>query len=98
LTIFSCIVTATAIGVNEQFVLINTLSKSTSTLAPATTGEKEAEIRCHSYHAVTIEIVSTQSLCKTGIFRRRAGDFGQILVEVAGFRRLETDPKRPKSP
>jgi hypothetical protein len=53
---------------------------------------------CKPYHAVPIEKVSAQSLPKTGVFRDRAGDFREILVQVAAFRRLETDTNRTKSP
>ena len=60
--------------------------------------DPKLQAHCHVYHAVPIKKVSTQSLPKTGIFRRRAGDFPEILVQVAGFRRLETSPKRTNSP
>jgi hypothetical protein len=39
---------------------------------------------------VEIEIVSAQSLPKTGIFAALAGDFSEILVKVVDFGSLET--------
>jgi hypothetical protein len=58
---------------------------------------ERAKITCDPYHAVAIEIVSTQSLLETGIFRAWTGDFQEILAEVADFRGLE-NPKTTKSP
>jgi hypothetical protein len=42
-------------------------------------------IRASIAHMLAIEKVSTQSLRKTGIFRAGAGDFREILAEVADF-------------
>jgi hypothetical protein len=39
-----------------------------------------APMYCRPYYTVEIEIVSTRSLLKTGIFRARAGDFREILA------------------
>ncbi len=47
-----------------------------------------AEPRFHyqPYRAVVIEIVSIESLPKTGVFPVWAGDFRQILAQVADFK------------
>jgi hypothetical protein len=42
--------------------------------------------------------VSTKSLLKTGISRKLAGDFGEILSKVAAFRSLKTATKSTESP
>jgi hypothetical protein len=55
--------------------------------------EAMSKIACRHYHTVPVEKVSAQSLSKTGVFRVWAGDFREILIEVADFRRLETNPK-----
>jgi hypothetical protein len=47
------------------------------------------EFTCQPYYAAPIKKVSTPSLPKTGVFRRWAGDFREILAQVAGFRRLD---------
>ena len=53
---------------------------------------------CRHSHAVAIERVSTQSLPKNGSIPPGGEKFSPDLAEVADFRRLETNPKRTKTP
>jgi hypothetical protein len=53
---------------------------------------------CRHSHAVAIERVSTQSLPKNRSIPPGGEKFSPDLAEVADFRRLETNPKRTKTP